>query len=70
MLSQIRLLRLPEHQRKEYLERELNGMQQSELRHICSQYGIQDVRDMSKERMVRIVTEGLMDWASAAELMS
>ena len=67
-MNRTRLLRLSEHKRKQYIEGELSGMSIQTLRHVASEYGLQNINQMGKENLVSELATGIMAWAES-ELM-
>jgi hypothetical protein len=62
-VNRIRLLKLDETGRKQYILQEFNDLPIHDLRHYASEYGIRGVREMGKVELIEAIISGLQDWA-------
>lgn len=66
-MHKIRILRLAEDRREAYIRDELTQCYRPQLVHMASEYGLPG-REMSKEELVNVLTDALLEWARNEEL--
>lgn len=67
-MNQIRILRLGVEKRNEYIRSCLVKMKRPELAHLAHEAGARDVREMSKDDLIALICDSLMQWAERMEL--
>lgn len=59
---------MPTSKRRKYLEENLREMPISSLRHIAAEYGVRDSDEDTKDCLIEIIVDGVLEWARKMDL--
>lgn len=67
-MNRVKILRLPEGKREEYIRSHLVQIKKPDLVHMASEAGAIDAKRMSRDELINLICDGLLWWASKEEL--